>query len=492
MSYSVASPLEPFDFVLFGATGDLAMRKLLPALYFRHCEGQVPAESRIICVARSQMETAQFVERVIAQALPNIKKEELVDEHWLMFLQRISYLSIDATVTEQYQSLVDVLKGHENRIRVFYLSTSPGIFAETCRQIKTAGLVTPASRVALEKPLGRDLESAEAINDELANAFSESQVYRIDHYLGKETVQNLLALRFGNVLFEPLWRRERIKDVQITIGESLGVEGRGEFYDKTGALRDMVQNHLLQLLVILAMEPPASSNPDAVRDEKIKVIRALKPLTGQDVHDNTVRGQYTSGALDDSPVQGYREAGDLKGDSTTETFVAIRAEIESWRWKGIPFFLRTGKRMEQKVTEIVVNFRSVPHSIFNTVDGSHTPNRLVIRLQPDQNIRLRISVKAWGDHMNLEPVFLDLDVNENAGNRQLIAYERLVMDIVRGNPTWFMRRDEVAAAWQWIDPIRQAWDASNQRPDSYMAGSWGPSSADVLVSRDGHEWANNE
>ncbi len=492
MSDSGASRLEPFDFVLFGATGDLSMRKLLPALYFRHCEGQIPDEARIICAARSQLTTPEFIVRVTAEALPNIKKNDLVDAHWQTFLQRITYLSIDATVTSQYQSLADLLLGYEDRIRVFYLSTSPGIFAETCRQIKAAGLVTPKSRVALEKPLGRDLQSAELINDELANAFSESQVYRIDHYLGKETVQNLLALRFGNVLFEPLWRRERIKDVQITISESLGVDGRGDFYDKTGALRDMVQNHLLQLLVILAMEPPASSNPDAVRDEKIKVLRALKPLQGKEVLKNTVRGQYTAGALDDSPVPGYREADDIPDDSTTETFVAIRAEIESWRWKGIPFYLRTGKRMEQKVTEIVVNFRSVPHSIFKTVGESNTPNRLIIRLQPDQNIRLRISVKAWGDHMHLEPVFLDLDFNETFGKRQLIAYERLLIDIVRGNPTWFMRRDEVAAAWQWIDPIRQAWDESDQRPDPYMSGSWGPSSADVLISQDDMTWANND
>lgn len=480
--------LEAFDFVLFGATGDLSMRKLLPALYFRHCEGQLPAEARLICVARSNIDTAGFTARVEEEALPHIDKQELAPEHWTTFLQRILYISVDATVSSDYDALKNTLAEFEDRIRVFYLSTAPGIFAEICQQLKQAGLVTANSRVALEKPLGRDLASAEQINDQLAASFDESQIYRIDHYLGKDTVQNLLALRFGNVLFEPLWRRERIKDVQITIAESLGVEGRGAFYDQTGALRDMLQNHLLQLLVIMAMEPPVSDDPDAVRDEKIKVLRALKPLVGLDALKDTVRGQYRAGAFSDGQVGGYLDADDIPNDSHTETFVAVRAEIASWRWEGIPFYLRTGKRMADKVTEIVINFRAVPHSIFETTGAFHTPNQLVIRLQPEESIRFRIYVKTWGDHMTLQPVSLDLDFNDVFKKRRVIAYERLLIDIIRGNPTWFMRRDEVAAAWEWIDPIRAAWDEYPQAPDPYTAGSWGPSSSHVLISRDGLSW----
>ena len=480
--------LDTFDFVLFGATGDLSMRKLIPALYFRHCEDQLPPQSRLICVARSKHSTAEFISRVEGEALPHIDKNEYVAEQWTAFLQRILYLPVDATVSSDFDALKNVLAGFEDRIRVFYLSTAPGIFAETCQQLKQAGLITPRSRVALEKPLGRDLASAEQINDELASAFDESQIYRIDHYLGKDTVQNLLALRFGNVLFEPLWRRERIKDVQITIAESLGIEGRGSFYDQTGALRDMLQNHLLQLLVIMAMEPPVSDDPDAVRDEKIKVLRALKPLVGLDALKDTVRGQYRAGAFSDGQVPGYLDAEDIPKDSHTETFVAVRAEIGSWRWEGIPFYLRTGKRMAEKVTEIVINFRAVPHSIFETSGAFQTPNQLIIRLQPEESIRFRIYVKTRGDHMHLQPVSLDLDFNEVFKKRRVIAYERLLIDIIRGNPTWFMRRDEVAAAWEWIDPIRAAWDEYPQAPDPYTAGSWGPSSSHVLISKDGLSW----
>ena len=492
MNLQSADELQPFDFVLFGATGDLAMRKLLPALYFRHCAGQLPEHGRIFGVARSELKTEEFLQRMEQEARPHINEQEFNEEHWRMFLSRVSYLKLDATRQQDYQALAAELAGYESRVRVFYLSTAPGVFTAICEGLKGSGLITPSSRVAVEKPLGRDLPSAEEINDQLANAFDESQIYRIDHYLGKETVQNLLALRFGNVLFEPLWRRERIKDVQITIAEKLGVEGRGKFYDQTGALRDMVQNHLLQLLVILAMEPPVSSNPDAVRDEKIKVLRALKPLIGRDAIENTVRGQYKAGVYSDGKVPGYLENEDVPDDSLTETFVAIRAEIGSWRWEGVPFYLRTGKRMVDKVTEIVINFRQVPHSIFDTVDGFSTPNQLIIRLQPEESIRLRIYVKAWGDDMNLHPVFLDLDFNDVFKKRQLIAYERLLLDLIRGNPTLFMRRDEVAAAWEWIDPIRQAWEQSPQPPKGYTAGSWGPTASNALMSRDNLSWNDED
>jgi len=480
--------LQPFDFVLFGGTGDLSVRKLIPALYFRHCENQLPEDGRVICVARTDYNTDSFRQWIDSEVREHISESDFNEDNWQKFLTRIIYFAIDVTNVDSYKPLSDALAGREAHARVFYLSVAPSLFTHITNGVQATGLITPDSRVALEKPLGRDQATAEEINDKLSAAFSEEQIYRIDHYLGKETVQNLLALRFGNALFEPLWRNERINDVQITIAESLGVEGRGGFYDQTGALRDMVQNHLLQLLVILAMEPPVSIDPDAVRDEKIKVLRALKPLVGVDAIENSVRGQYKAGAYVDGAVQGYLDEKDIPADSRTETFVALRAEIASWRWEGVPFFMRTGKRMPSKTTEIVINFKKVPHSIFATADGFNTPNQLIIRLQPEESIRMRIYVKAWGDDIQLQPVFLDLDFNDVFQKRKMIAYERLLLDIIRGNQTLFMRRDEVAAAWAWIDPIRQAWDQSQAKPKSYTAGTWGPAAANALISKEGLSW----
>ena len=488
MNFSSNDPLQPFDMVIFGGTGDLAMRKLLPAVYHRHCDGQLPEDGRIIAVARSNFDTASFQHELDTRVRAHIDDSDFDAAHWQAFKQRVHYLQVDVTDAASYGKLVDMLSDREAFVRVFYLSVAPSLFARICQGVNEAGLITPVSRVALEKPLGRDQQSAREINDRLAEVFAEHQIFRIDHYLGKETVQNLLALRFGNALFEPLWRSERISDVQITIAEDLGVEGRGAFYDQTGALRDMVQNHLLQLLVIIAMEPPVSVDPDAVRDEKIKVLRALKPLTGIDAIENTVRGQYKAGAYSDGAVPGYLANEDIPDDSDTETFVAIRAEIGSWRWEGVPFFLRTGKRLESKTTEIIINFRKVPHSIFDTADGLSTPNQLIIQLQPEESIRLRIYIKAAGDDIQLQPVHLNLDFNEVFMKRRMIAYERLIMDIIRGNPVLFMRRDEVAAAWAWIDPIGAAWQKYNVRPKAYTAGTWGPSASSALISREGFKW----
>jgi len=479
---------NPFDFVLFGGTGDLALRKLLPALYFRHDENQLADDGRIICVARKPYSTDTFRELITNEVIQHIEAEQFRQDVWDDFIKRVHYVEIDLTTIAGYEDLGEMLKGREELARVFYLSVAPSLFTTICVNVRAAGLITEQSRVALEKPLGRDQESANQINDQLAEAFEESQIFRIDHYLGKETVQNLMALRFGNSLFEPLWRREHISDVQITIAESLGVGTRGGFYDQTGALRDMVQNHLLQLLVILAMEPPASVDSDAVRDEKIKVLRALKPLVGLDAVESTVRGQYKAGAYADGAVPGYLDNDTVPDDSTTETFVAIRAEIESWRWAGVPFYLRTGKHMESKLTEIIINFAKVPHSIYETSDGFNTPNQLVIRLQPEESIRMRIYVKAWGDDMQLQPVHLNLDFNDVFKRRQMIAYERLCIDIIRGNQTLFMRRDEVDAAWAWIDPIHQAWEKHNVVPKSYTAGTMGPAAANALISKEGLKW----
>jgi glucose-6-phosphate 1-dehydrogenase len=356
-----------------------------------------------------------------------------------------------------------------------------------CDNLAKARVVTAQSRVVLEKPLGHDTASADLINAQVGAAFAERQIYRIDHYLGKETVQNLMALRFGNALFEPLWRRGLIKHVQITVAEELGVERRGSFYDQTGALRDMVQNHLLQLLCIMAMEPPASSDPDAVRDEKLKVLRALKPLRDRDVLTKTVRGQYKAGAVRGVPVPGYLEEADIAADSTTETFAALKVEIDTWRWAGVPFYLRTGKRLQDRITELVVTFDDVPHPIFET-PASHSANELVIRLQPDESIMLTVLAKNPGEGMRLKPVSLALDLGETFKTRSLDAYERLLMDTVKGNLTLFMRRDELDAAWRWIDPIRAGWALYDEPPKPYIAGSWGPASSSALISRDGFSW----
>lgn len=485
MSNSSNFALAPFDLVIFGGTGDLAMRKLLPAMYFRHHEEQLPDEGRIICIARSDLTTDDFKQRMEEASRGYIKPGEFHEDTWATFCDRIHYLKVDITEQAEYEKLAQMLAPFPDRVRVFYLSTAPGLFVRICQGVAQANLVTPTSRVTLEKPLGRDLPSAIAINDQLAEVFNEDQIYRIDHYLGKETVQNLMALRFGNYLFEPLWRREHISDIQITIAEQLGVEGRAGYYDHTGALRDMVQNHLLQLLVILTMEPPVSIHPDAVRDEKIKVLRSLKPLVGRDVLDAVVRGQYRDGIVSGKPMEAYRKAEGVGKGSYTETFVSIKAEIDSWRWQGVPFFLRTGKAMPEKRTEIVINFRTVPHSIFDT---PLAPNRLIIRLQPEEIIKLQIFAKGRGDEMRLQTVNLDLDFNEAFDKRQMIAYERLLMDIIRGNQTLFNHRDEVTAAWNWIDPIINAWEKYEVEPRLYSAGSWGPAASSALIAKENCGW----
>ena len=479
--------VNDLDLILFGATGDLVMRKLLPALYHLKRDGLLGKEVRIVGVAR----TATSREDYIASARQNAERflgAEFDNAAWERLAACLDYKSIDASDAASYAPLAAQLQEHPQRARVFYLSTSPELFTAICRNLSAAGLVLPNSRIVLEKPLGHDLASSQQINDEVGTVFSESQIYRIDHYLGKESVQNLLALRFSNVLFEPLWRREWVSDVQITVAEQIGVEKRGDFYDKTGALRDMVQNHLLQLLCIVAMEPPASIAPDAVRDEKLKVLRALRPIGANEVAAKTVRGQYRAGAAAGQPVPGYLEEKGIAPDSRTESFVAIKAEIDTWRWAGVPFFLRTGKRMQDKVAEIVVNFRQVPHSIFGQTSDTHSSNRLVIRMQPDESMRLHLLAKQPGDVMSLKPVSLDLDFAETFKTRRLEAYERLLMDAMSGNLTLFVRRDEQETAWRWIEPILDGWQSSSDSPRPYTAGTWGPSASVALLSRDDLAW----
>ncbi|MBB5017096.1 glucose-6-phosphate 1-dehydrogenase [Chitinivorax tropicus] len=478
--------VQTFDMILFGGTGDLVMRKLLPALYHQHRDGQMGDGARIIGVARSNLSSDDYIataEKHCAQYLGEAFDKAV----WASFAQRLGYQRVDAQNPAHFADLAAMLDQFKDRIRVYYLSTAPSLFTATCENLANAGLVTAHSRVVLEKPLGHDLASSQAINDAVGRYFAENQIYRIDHYLGKEPVQNLLALRFGNALFEPLWRREWVRDVQITVAEQIGVETRGDFYDKTGALRDMVQNHLLQLLCIVAMEPPSSIDSDAVRDEKLKVLRALKPFTPNEVITKTVRGQYRAGAAAGKPVPGYLEEPEIPADSRTETFVAIKAEIDTWRWAGVPFFLRTGKRMQEKVAEIVINFRDVPHSIFGMPAG-HGFNRLVIRMQPEESMKLYLLAKQPGDAMHLGQVHLNLDFEETFKTRRLEAYERLLMDAVRGKLTLFVRRDEQEAAWRWVEPIIDAWEQSTDKPKTYTAGTWGPAASSALLSRDGLAW----
>ncbi len=479
-------PVQLFDLVVFGATGDLAMRKLLPALYWRESDRQMPDGSRIVGCARRELTTEQYVAQVEAACRKHVAADFDPDV-FARLAQRVGYVPLDAAGDGNWAGLAAALAGGEDRARLFYLATSPDLFGPISRGAGAAGLVTPNSRVVLEKPIGRDLASAIRINDEVGRVFSESQVYRIDHYLGKESVQNLLALRFGNSLFEAVWDRAHIDHVQITVAETVGVEERAAYYDKSGAMRDMVQNHILQLLCLVAMEPPTTMDADSVRDEKLKVLRSLRMLGDGEALLKTVRGQYRAGSGAGAAVPGYVE--ELGEASTTETFVAIKAEVENWRWAGVPFYLRTGKRLPERVSEIVIQFHAVPHSIFPPNIGAVEPNRLVIRLQPDDGIQLALMAKDPGPGgMRLRMAPLDIRFADAFKVRYPDAYERLLMDVVRGNATLFMRRDEVEAAWRWVEPILEAWGQSDEPPKPYLAGSWGPTAAIALIARDGRAW----
>jgi glucose-6-phosphate 1-dehydrogenase len=487
----VAEKLESFDLVLFGGTGDLAMRKLMPALYRRYVAGQIGPSSRILGAARAHLTREEYLAQVEESCRKHLTADEFTPERWSGFASLVEFVRVDAQDPADFRRLGEALDGRSDAVRVLFLSTAPGLFTEICDNAAAAGIVTPKTRVVLEKPLGQDQVSAELINRSVGAIFAEHQIYRIDHYLGKETVQNLIALRFGNTLFEPLWRRGLIRHVQVTIAEELGVEGRGSFYENIGALRDMVQNHLLQLVCILAMEPPTSSDPDAVRDEKLKVLRALRPIAGKEVQTKVVRGQYRPGAVNGQPVPGYLEEAGVAHDSNTETFVALKAEIDTWRWAGVPFYLRTGKRLQDRLTEIVITFEDVPLTLFADA-GARTPNSLVIQLQPQESITLTMLNKVPGEIMRLRPVGLSLDLADTFKEQRLDAYERLLMDVVKGNLTLFMRRDELDAAWRWIDPIRGGWAQHEDRIKTYVAGTWGPAASTSLISRDGFAWRGEE
>jgi glucose-6-phosphate 1-dehydrogenase len=481
-------PVEPFDYVVFGGTGDLARRKLLPALYHRFKDGQIPDGSRIIATSRREMSDDAYramTREAFGQFLPAADCEPAVVERFLQFL---SYVSVDAAGSAGWDLLKERLGDGGDKVRAFYLAVGPDLFDDICVRIGDAGLVTPQTRVVIEKPIGRDGASAKKVNEAVGAVFREDQIFRIDHYLGKETVQNLMVLRFGNVLYEPLWNSALVDHVQITVSETLGVGSRGEYYDGSGALRDMVQNHLLQLLCLVAMEPPDSLDANAVRDEKLKILKALKPIADGEAATHAVRGQYRAGIADGAAVPGYCD--DIgKSTSNTETFVAIKAEISNWRWANVPFYLRTGKRLGARLSEIVIAFKPIPHSIFPKEAGSVRANRLVLRLQPDEGVKQWIMIKDPGPGgMRLRHVPLDMSFAEAFQARNPDAYERLLLDVIRGNQTLFMRRDEVEAAWNWTDPIRAAWDGSGEPPKPYPAGSWGPSAAIALIERDGRTW----
>ncbi|WP_018605742.1 glucose-6-phosphate dehydrogenase [Uliginosibacterium gangwonense] len=487
--FSNSSQVPPFDLVVFGGTGDLAARKLFPALFQRCRRAQVPETSRIIGVSRRPLSNEAYQAFVRDAICDHVKDAASTPEALDRFLRRVSFCSVDATGEAGWPDLVQVLSQVPEHVRTFYFAVSPDLFAGISQRIRQFGLVTPDSHVVLEKPLGKDGESARAVNAAVGEVFQESQVFRIDHYLGKETVQNLMALRFANRMFEPLWNSTHIDHIQITVAEDLGVGERGGYYNTSGALRDMVQNHILQLLCLVAMEPPDEFEADAVRDEKLKVLKALKRIDERNVEQLTVRGQYRSGSSNGEPVPGYlQELG--SDESNTETFVAIKAEIANWRWAGVPFYLRTGKRLAGRTSEIVINFRPISHSIFDATAGRISQNRLVIRLQPNEGMTLEIMIKDPGPgNIRLRRMPLDMSFAEAYGGANSPdAYERLLMDAIRGNQTLFMRHDEVAAAWRWIDPILAAWKNTSQRAQAYAAGTWGPSASVALIERDGRTW----
>ncbi len=471
--------------LLFGATGDLARRMLLPSLCALDAEGLVAGDLRIVGTARSPHDDASyrdFARAALAEFLPADRADAAAIDR---FVARLAYQPLDASTLDGFPALAAKVGPVEDGLAIF-LSTAPSLFEPTIAGLETAGLTGEHVRIGLEKPLGLDLASAAEINDAVGRVFPEERIFRIDHYLGKETVQNLLALRFANSLFEPLWDRAHIDHVQITIAESVGLGTRGDYYDQAGALRDMVQNHMLQLLALVAMEPPARFDATSVRDEKVKVLRSLRALEAGD----SVIGQYRAGAINGAAVPGYDD--ELGKNSDTETFVAIKAHIDNWRWKGVPFFLRTGKRLPERKTEIVIQMKPVPHSIFAESGAATQPNRVIIGIQPQENIRMSVMAKVPGldrGGIRLREVPLDISMPDAfAGPKKRIAYERLLLDLIEGDQTLFVRRDEVEAQWHWVDGIRANWTAQGQTPKNYTAGSWGPSAAVALAERDGVSW----
>ncbi|MGB3147073.1 MAG: glucose-6-phosphate dehydrogenase [Paracoccaceae bacterium] len=473
-------PVEAFDLVIFGATGDLARRKIIPSLFRRFVAGQLPEAARIIGAARSEISSEEFrsmtEEAIVAFGGGASRDKSAVAS----FVRLISYVALDARGDTGWADLKSLMR--QGVVQAFYFSVSPDLFGDIASRLHGFGIAGPEARIVVEKPFGRDLATARALNETLAAHFAERQIYRIDHYLGKETVQNLMAVRFANILFEPLWNARHVDHVQITVAETVGVGGRGAYYDRSGAMRDMVQNHMMQLLCLIAMEAPYRFDPDAVRDEKLKVIHALEPVGADDI----VRGQYRAAAGQKSYVEDVENPG-----SSTESYVALRVRVANWRWKGTDFYLRTGKRLRARASEIAIVFKEVPHSIFGDEEGWRE-NVLAIRLQPNEGMTLSVMIKEPGPGgMRLKEVPLDMSFAEALGEEIddiPDAYERLIMDVIRGNQTLFMRGDEVEAAWAWTDPIIAGWEDRSEKPLAYDAGSSGPEDALMLMHRDGRRW----
>ena len=476
------------DLIIFGATGDLSARKLFPALFQLDSAGLLPDDFRIIAVARQEQTTEGFHHELLAR-MGSAKRQSISDTAWQQFVQRLTYLSADFSTPSAFKGLQTSLS--ESRTSLFYLATPPSLFATICEQLSADGCLTGSCRIVLEKPIGESLDTSREVNETLAQFFDEEDIYRIDHYLGKETVQNLLVLRFANRFINSQWDQSCIDHVQITVAEKVGIEGRWAYYDGVGQLRDMVQNHLMQLLCLVAMEPPNSLEAESIRDEKVKIVKALRPIDASSVKDHVVRGQYSQGVIDGEPVPGYfDEEGSEPQGSDTETFVAIKAHVDNWRWSGVPFYLRTGKRMPDKVTEIIIQYKALPHHIFGEGESAE-PNRLIIRLQPNEGIEMTMVSKRQSlrDKLSLQTHTLNFDFREDGDiDRIPDAYERLFLDAINGDPSLFVGREEIEESWRWCDQLISACEQSGVTVNAYQAGSWGPSKSELLIDRDGRSW----
>jgi glucose-6-phosphate 1-dehydrogenase len=480
---------EPCDLVIYGALGDLSTRKLIISLYRLDKAGLLETDTSIIGIDLHVKDKSKFI-KVAQDSLKKYLNEEIDKAVWDRFSARLSYLQIDLTKMEQYKKLSPVVDS-EKRVLVNYFSVAPFLFKHICQGLSQSGILTDTSRVVMEKPLGHDLQSSQEINDAFAAVFNEEQIFRIDHYLGKETVLNLLALRFANSIFTSNWDHNTIDSIQITVAEEVGIEGRWEYFDQTGQLRDMLQNHLLQILTFIAMEPPVNLEAKSIRREKIKILEALRPITASNASEKTVRGQYKAGFVRGQEVPGYLEEDDANTESTTESFVALRVDIDNWRWADVPFYLRTGKRMHNKRTEIVINFKQLHHNIFKDSFQDLPANKLVIHLQPKEGVDIQMLNKVPGidGSIKLQRTKLDLSFSETFKDKTIFGgYERLILEAMRGNPTLFLSREEIEQAWTWVDSIQNAWAHQNETPKPYPAGSWGPVSSVALLARDGRAW----
>ncbi|MGB1237666.1 MAG: glucose-6-phosphate dehydrogenase [Pseudomonadales bacterium] len=477
------------DFILFGALGDLSQRKLLPSLLALQADKLLPLGSRIICLARQDKDTNAFREETKCNLQRFATDHSLADAHIEALLAQITYLQLDFSCEEDYTKLYALLADEPEKQRIFYYATAAEFFGPISEMLHAKNCLLGPKRVILEKPLGYDLASSSDINTAVSLYFDESEIYRIDHYLGKETVQNLLALRFANPIFGTQWNQNYISHVEITLAESVGIEGRWSYFDGAGQMRDMVQNHLLQLLCLVAMDPPDDLSADNIRDQKVKVLKQLKPIPEEEQAETVIRAQYSDGSDGQRILPGYNQEEGALGKSTTETYVCIKAEIQNWRWAGVPFYLRTGKRLSEKLTQIVIHFKQQPHYIFDPRQKELASNKLILRMQPNEGVSLEVQTKPPGIESDIQIQTTELDMSlNNADKRIPDAYERLLLEVVRGNQYLFVRRDEIEHAWKWCDNIMQHWQSPNSKLHSYAAGSWGPTEAAMIIRRDKRNW----